>query len=83
MEVDMIKQSDELKAVVLQVIREELGDFLDSVKVRPPYEDEDLFVFVQLKTEPPDLDERRKRLHRRLREMGHDVGLLVDYPDKG
>jgi hypothetical protein len=53
------------------------------VKVRPPYEDEDLFVFVQLKTEPPDLDERRKRLHRRLREMGHDVGLLVDYPDKG
>ena len=79
----MTKQSEELKAIVLQVIKEELGEFLDSVKVSPPYEDEDLFVVVQLKTEPPDLDERRKRLRRRLWEMGHDVGLLVDYPDKG
>ncbi len=79
----MTKQSEELKAIVLKVIKEELGEFLDSVKVSPPYEDEDLFVVVQLKTEPPDLDERRKRLRRRLREMGHDVGLLVDYPDEG
>lgn len=78
----MLAQDEVLKSKIEQIAREEMGEFLESLGFRPPYEDEDLVVIVQLKKCPEDFEQRNRKLLRRLRSLGYDIGVLVDYPDE-
>ncbi|NDK17026.1 MAG: hypothetical protein COZ06_08445 [Armatimonadetes bacterium CG_4_10_14_3_um_filter_66_18] len=70
-----------LKERVTQIIRQEWGDHLASTEFKGPYEGEDLFVYVNLREEPADYDQREARMRDRVWDLGHDVGLVVDLVD--
>ncbi|MEZ8220437.1 hypothetical protein GG496_000604 [Candidatus Fervidibacteria bacterium JGI MDM2 JNZ-1-D12] len=78
----MLVQDEALRAKIEQIAREEMGEFLDGVEFRPPYEDEDLVIIVQLKKYPEDFEQRNRKLLRRVRSLGYDIGVLVDYPEE-
>jgi len=73
---------NDLKELVVQVVKEAMGDYLDGLEFVGPYEDEDLAVVVKLKFEPPDFEERNRKMRRRLWELGYDVNIFVEFPEE-
>jgi hypothetical protein len=65
----------------VQIVREEMGDYLEGVELAGPYEDEDLAIVVKLRKEPADFEERNKRMRRRIDALGHDVNIFVEFLD--
>ncbi|PIU87656.1 MAG: hypothetical protein COS65_33550 [Armatimonadetes bacterium CG06_land_8_20_14_3_00_66_21] len=71
----------DLKQAVSQIINEEWDGALEELTFEGPYEGEDLFVFVGLRHEPQDFEERNARMRHRVRDLGYDVGMVVDLVD--
>ena len=70
----------DLHEKVIQIINEEFGERIESIRFTGPFEEEDLDVIITLKTEPQDFDERDRRLFWRLDETGYDVGFAFEFP---
>ena len=71
-----------LKETVAQMAREELKECIEKIEFVGPYEGEEFNIFITLRDEPEDLDEREDRLHYRVWKLGYDIGIFVDYPEE-
>lgn len=72
----------DLKEKVVHIIQEEMGDCVADMKFEGPYQGEDLFVAIQLRYDPEDLEERDTRMRVRVWELSHNVGLVFDWPEE-
>lgn len=72
----------DLKETVAQIIREELGDCGDEIRFTGSYEGEEFNVIITLQCEPEDLEQREAHLRRRVRQLGYDIGIFVEYPEE-
>ncbi len=70
----------DLKVTVAQMVNEEMGDCVESVRFSGPYEDEEFNVVVKLRYEPDDFEDRDTRLYRRVEALGYDIGIFVERP---
>jgi len=71
-----------LKETVAQIIREELGDCIGGLRFTGSYEGEEFNVIITLQCEPEGLEQREVRLRRRVRQLGDDIGIFVEYPEE-
>jgi hypothetical protein len=71
-----------LRLMVTQIIKEELGDCVDGIRFTGSYEGEEFNAIITLHYEPDDFEKRDTRLHRRVWELGYDIGLFVQFPEE-
>ena len=72
----------DLKETVAKMAREELGECIEKIEFVGPYEGEEFNIFITLRDEPEDFDEREGQLRDRVWELGYDIGIFVDYPEE-
>ncbi len=72
----------DLKERVAQMIQEELGDCIEGIRFTGSYEGEEFNVIITLHGEPDDFEKRNTCLRLRLRKLGYDVGLFVEFPEE-
>lgn len=70
----------DLRDKVARIIREEMGDCLADLEYRGPYEGEEFTVYIGLRYEPEDLEERNLRMRDRVEELGRYVAMVLDFP---
>jgi hypothetical protein len=71
-----------LRLMVAKMAREELGECIEKIEFVGPYEGEEFNIFITLRNEPEDFEEREDRLYDRVWELGYDIGIFVDYPEE-
>ncbi|MFQ6041106.1 MAG: hypothetical protein ACE5PV_09640 [Candidatus Poribacteria bacterium] len=71
-----------LKEIVAQMAREELGECIEQIEFTGPYEGEEFNIRITLRDEPEDFDKREDRLYERVWKLGYDIGIFVDYPEE-
>jgi GGDEF domain-containing protein len=71
----------DLKEITAQIIREELGNGIGGVRFTGSYEGEEFNIIITLQHEPEALEQREARLRKRVRQLGHDIGIFVEYPE--
>ena len=71
-----------LKETTAQIIRMELEDSIGGIRFTGSYEGEEFNVIITLQYEPEYLEQREARLRKRVRQLGYDIGLFVEYPEE-